>query len=188
MKNIVIMISGRGSNMEAILKNARTGVLKDVCMVKSVFSNNIEAKGIEIAKAMGVPTKIISSKHKMRKVYNKLVLDYLKEVNPDFIVLAGYMKIIPKSIITQFKGKIINIHPADTALHQGLNGYKWAFNNKLKSTKVTVHFVDEGLDTGKVIDKAEINLTGVSTLEDVEKRGLVVEHKFYSKCLRKIFM
>ena len=109
------------------------------------------------------------------------------KLNPDYLILAGYMKIIPQEIIQKFQNKIINIHPADTSLHQGLDGYKWAFENRLDFTKVTVHFVDEGLDTGKVIGKKVVDLRDVKTLSDVEKRGLETEHKFYSECLKKIF-
>ena len=186
MKNIVIMISGRGSNMKAILDNVKDGILKNVCNVKAVFSNNPDAKGLRIARDYNISTKAISSRGKRKNEYNKLLLDYLKKVNPDFIVLAGYMKIIPTEIVTLFEGKIINIHPADTALHQGLHGYEWAYLNKMKTTRITVHFVDEGLDSGSVIGKADVDLIGVKSLEDVEKRGLAIEHKFYSECLRKV--
>ena len=109
------------------------------------------------------------------------------KLQPDYVILAGYMKIIPPEIIKLFPKRIINIHPADTALHRGLHGYKWAFENNLKKTKITVHFVDEGLDTGEVIAKADVDLQGASSLKEVEKRGLAVEHKFYSECLKKIF-
>ena len=187
-KNILIMISGRGSNMEAIIKNCQHGILKDCCEVKEVFSNKEDAFGLEIAKSYGIKTTAISSKNKKRKIYNSQLLGYLKILNPDFIILAGYMKVIDELVIASFPEKIINIHPADTTLHQGLHGYKWAWENKLSKTKITVHYVDEGLDTGNVIDKREVDLRGCKNLDDVEKRGLVVEHKFYSECLEKILM
>jgi len=132
-------------------------------------------------------TNVIESKGKKRKTYNSLLLDYLKERKPDFIVLAGYMKIITSEIIKEFSNRIINIHPADTALHQGLHGYDWAFEEGLKETKITVHYVDEGLDTGKVIGKKKVDISGCKILEEVESTGLKVEHKFYSECLKSIF-
>jgi phosphoribosylglycinamide formyltransferase 1 len=186
MKKILIMISGRGSNMEAIAENVKTGILKEVCEITEVFSNKRDATGLQIAESMDLNTVAIDSKGKKRKTYKKLLLEHLTDLKPDYIVLAGYMKIIPAAIIRSFPNRIINIHPADTDMHQGLHGYDWAFENKLKETKVTVHFVDEGLDTGKVIGKKEVDIANCKTLAEVEKEGLKVEHKFYSECLKKI--
>ena len=186
MKKIVILISGRGSNMLAIIRNTRSGILKDICTIQSVFSNKQSAAGLHKAIKFGILTYVITSKGKKRTTYNAMLLDWLKQQNPDFIILAGYMKILSPEIIREFSQRIINIHPADTSLHQGLHGYDWAFENKLKTTKVTVHFVDEGLDTGEVIGKREVDLSDCKTVEEVERKGLKVEHKFYSECLQKI--
>ena len=185
-KKIAILISGRGSNMKAIVENVQNGILKDLCDVIVVFSNKINAPGLEIAKSLGISTKVIESKGRKRSTYNALLYEYLDSLDPDYIILAGYMKIISPDVVQRFRNRIINIHPADTALHQGLHGYEWAFENKLESTKITVHFVDEGLDTGNIIAKKEVDLKGAKTLEEVEKRGLAVEHVFYSECLKKI--
>lgn len=187
MKLILIMISGRGSNMKAIAHNVQTGILQDVCKILEVFSNTSNAPGLKIAANFGFETSVIESKGKKRKTFNSLLLEHLKQKNPDFIILAGYMKILPPEIIREFPSRIVNIHPADTSLHQGLHGYEWAFENKLKSTKITVHCVDEGLDTGKVIGKREVDISNCKTIEEVEKRGLKVEHFFYSECLKSIF-
>jgi len=186
MKKILIMISGRGSNMEAIINNVENGLLSDICDIIAVFSNKINAPGLKIAENHNIPIKAIGSKGKKRLTYNKLLKEYLLKLNPDLIVLAGYMRILPVEIIKDFPGKIINIHPADTALHQGLHGYEWAFEDNLESTKITVHYVDEGLDTGQVIGKKEVDLHGAETLNEIEKRGLAAEHEFYSKCLSKV--
>ncbi|NQV19638.1 MAG: phosphoribosylglycinamide formyltransferase [Armatimonadetes bacterium] len=187
MERILIMISGRGSNMKAIIKNVKDGILKGLCEVMVVFSNKKDAAGLEIAESFGIETKIIGSKGKKRSTYNKLLFDYLDKLNPDYIILAGYMKIVSSDVIQRFRNRIINIHPADTALHQGLHGYEWAFENKMESTKITVHFVDEGLDTGNVIGKRDVDISDCKTLDEVEQRGLKVEHQFYSECLQKIF-
>jgi len=181
------MISGRGSNMQAIAKNVQSGVLKNICTIQSVFSNKSDAAGLQIAERLGIQNHFISSKGKKRKTYNNMLLRWLKQQNPDFIILAGYMKILTTEIIQEFPQKIINIHPADTKQHQGLHGYNWAWENKLNETKVTVHFVDEGLDTGEIIAQKTVDLKNVKSLEEVEKRGLKVEHEFYSECLNKIF-
>lgn len=186
MPELVILISGRGSNMKAILTEIQSGVLKDKCNAAAVISNKKNAPGLIIAQDFGIETKVIASAKRKRSEYNKELLDYLKELNPDYIILAGYMKIISPEIIEHFHNRIINIHPADTIKHQGLHGYEWAWKNKLESTKVTVHFVDEGLDTGKIIGQKNVDLKGSKSLKEVEQRGLTVEHKFYSECLLKV--
>ena len=187
MKKIVILISGRGSNMLAIARNVQSGILKNICTIKSVFSNIEDAAGLHKATELDIPTHVIVSKGKKRKNYNTMLLDWLTKENPDFIVLAGYMKILSPEIIREFPKRIINIHPADTSQHQGLHGYDWAFENKLITTKVTVHFVDEGLDTGKVIGKKDVDISDCKTIEEVEQTCLKIEHKFYSECLKKVF-
>jgi len=186
MKKIIIMISDRGSNMLAIAENVKTGNLIDVCKITYVFSNNLEAVGLQKAAELGIPTNAITSKGKKKKNYNAKLLSWLRRENPDFIILAGYMKLLSPEIIREFHKRIINIHPADTSLHQGLHGYDWAWENKLQDTKITVHYVDEGLDTGKVIGKKVVNISDCKTIEEVEQVGLKIEHKFYSECIFKI--
>lgn len=186
VKQILILISGRGSNMQAIARNIQTGILQDICEVQAVFSNNQDALGLQKAKEMDIYAHCIPSNGKKKKTYNSLLFKWLKSENPDLIVLAGYMKILPPEITKEFPHKIINIHPADTIKHQGLHGYKWAWDNKLLQTKVTVHYVDEGLDTGAIIAQRRVDLQGCSSLEEVKQRGLKVEHEFYSECLKKI--
>ena len=186
MKKIVIMISGRGSNMQAIAENVKFGILKNICEIKAVFSNNPEAAGLRIAESFGIPTHCLPSKGKKKSEYNSLLLRWLESQKPDLIILAGYMKVLTVEIIREFPHRIINIHPADTAKHQGLHGYEWAWENKLPETKITVHYVDEGLDTGEIIGQRSVDLTGVKSLDEVEKRGLQVEHEFYSECLKEI--
>ena len=184
MKKVVILISGRGSNMKAIVENVQKGILQNYCEVVEVFSNKPDAEGLGIATKMGLKTFSIASRKE--KNYNGLLFEHLKEITPDFIILAGYMKILDAKIVKYFERKIINIHPADTKLHQGLNGYKWAFRNKLSKTKITVHFVDEGLDSGEIIDQIEVDISNCQTLTEIECKGLKIEHKFYSECLKKI--
>jgi phosphoribosylglycinamide formyltransferase-1 len=186
MKNIVIFISGRGSNMHAILESTKSGILRDVCTVSAVISNNAEAKGLETAAESGVETKIVPSKNRDSESYTAQLIETVLVYNPDLIVLAGYMKILKPAFIEAFSGKIINIHPADTKQHQGLHAYEWAFENKLNKTYITVHYVDAGVDTGVIIGQAEVDLTNAETLAEVEKRGLAVEHTFYSRMIKKI--
>ncbi|MFO7895876.1 MAG: phosphoribosylglycinamide formyltransferase [Candidatus Cloacimonadales bacterium] len=186
MKKIIIMISGRGSNMEAIIKNCHSGQLQNLCQVMAVFSDKPAAAGLQIAQEMGIPTYSILARGIKRAEYNRQLAAYLQSKNPDLIVLAGYMKVLPAAIIAKFPQRIINIHPADTRLHQGLHGYRWAWEKQLPSTKITVHFVDAGLDTGQIIAQRQVELRACKSLEEVEKVGLQVEHQFYSECLAEL--
>ncbi len=187
IKKIAILISGHGSNMEAIVKNCKNGNLKNLCEVVLVLSNKKKAEGLKIAKSYGIETSYIISKGKKRKEFDIELINYLKKYDLDYIILAGFMRILSSEFINEYKNKIINIHPADTNKFQGLGAYEWAFENKLIETKITVHFVDTGVDTGEVIGKCKVDLTDAKTLSEIKKRGLKVEHKFYSEMLKKIF-
>ena len=186
-KKIAIFISGRGSNMVALLKNIQDGILKDLCQVLLVFANKPDAAGLKIAEEFGVPTACIESKGKKREVFDQEVVDFLKDYDLDYIVLAGYMRILSSVFVSAYRNKVINIHPADTSEYQGIGAYEWAFENKKKFTKITVHFVDEGIDTGTAIGKQVVDLSNCKTLEDVEKIGLAMEHAFYSEALHRVF-
>lgn len=187
MKKIAIFISGRGSNMSFIVEQCQNGILKGIAEPVLVFSNKADAPGLHFADSKGVPTACIESAGLKRMEFDKQVLELLKTYNPDFIVLAGYMRIISPLLVNAFPKKIINIHPADTLKHQGLHGYEWAWENKLVETKITVHYVDEGLDTGGIIAQRIVDLRGAENLDEIEKRGLAVEYKLYSETLKRLF-
>lgn len=184
---IAVFISGRGSNMEAILRNCESGILQHCCTVALVLANTDSAGGITIARNAGIPTAVVTSKGKSREAFEEEVTSLLEPLALDYIVLAGFNRILSPSFIRQFENRIINIHPADTRAFQGLHGYTWAFTNKLPKTYITVHYVDEGVDTGTIIAQAEVDLTGAETLEAVEHRGLQVENRFYSEALATLF-
>jgi len=186
-KRVAILISGHGSNMEAIIKNSKNGILKDHCEIVLILSNRENAEGLQIASSYGIETTCIISKGKKREDYDLELVSFLKQYELDYIVLAGFMRILSSAFIKTFKNRIINIHPADTDKFKGLGAYEWAFKNKLDSTKITVHFVDSGVDTGKVIGKCNVDLKDAKTLSEVKNRGLKVEHKFYSEMLEKVF-
>lgn len=186
-KRIAIFISGRGSNMKAIVEQCQTGILKNLAEVVLVFANKQSAGGLDYANELGLATASIESKGLKRTTFDQKVLTLLSDYNLDYIVLAGYMRVLSSEFVAAYPKQIINIHPADTTQHQGLNGYGWAFEEGLETTKVTVHYVDEGLDTGTIIAQHSVDLKGAVTLEEVERRGLAVEHYFYSKTLQGIF-
>lgn len=183
-KNLVIFFSGRGSNMRAILDAVETGALAGVARVPFVVTNRMDAGGIEIAAGRGIETRVIPSKGLSREAYDALLLETLRGEDVAAIALAGYMRILSPALVSAYRGRIVNVHPADTSAHQGLDGYAWAFEQKLPETWVTVHLVDEGLDTGPVLRKERVDLTGAATLAEVEARGLAVEHRVYSEALR----
>lgn len=187
MKKIAIFISGRGSNMTAIIEQCQNGILKGIAEPVLVFSNKADAAGLKYAKSKGIDTMFMESKGLKRADYDSLVLDIIEPYQPDYIVLAGYMRILSPVLVNAYPKRIINIHPADTTQHQGLHGYEWAWENKLEETKITVHYVDEGLDTGSIIAQQSVDLRAAESLEVVEKRGLAVEHKLYSETLKVIF-
>lgn len=173
--------------MEAVIREVKSGVLKGIAEVTLVFSNNPDAAGLETAKKEGIETACINSKGKKRQEFDSEVIEMLSKYEFDYIVLAGYMRILSETFVKTFRKRIINIHPADTKKHQGLHAYDWAYENKLKETKITVHYVDVVVDTGEIIAQATVDLAGVKSLEEVEKRGLAVEHRFYSETLKNLF-
>lgn len=187
-KKIAIFISGRGSNMRAIVEQCQHGILKDLVDVQLVFANKETAAGLEYAQSVGLDAQWINSKGLKRTTFDQKVMDLLNNYDLDYIILAGYMRILSKPFVQAYEGKIINIHPADTTQHQGVDGYAWAFREGLEQTKVTVHYVDEGLDTGSIIEQAEVDLKGATTLAEVEQRGLAVEHHFYSSVIQKLIL
>ncbi|MGH1335485.1 MAG: phosphoribosylglycinamide formyltransferase [Aureispira sp.] len=185
-KKLAIFISGRGSNMNALISACATGILKDVAEIVLVFSNKVNAAGLDTAHAAGLTTIAFSSKGKKRTTFDREIVSMLSLEQPDYIILAGYMRVLSPVLVEAYKGRIINIHPADTQEHQGLDGYEWAFEKGLETTKITVHYVDEGLDTGQIIAQYPVDLRGATSLDEVKHRGLAVEHTSYSQAIKSI--
>lgn len=188
MIKMVIFISGRGSNMEALIRATQEGILKEIAEPVLVFSNQPDALGLPLAQTLGVPTLSLDAHGLKRTAYDQKVMEILKDYAFDYLILAGYMRILSSEFIRNFPQKIINIHPADTRLHQGLHAYEWAFQNQMSETKVTVHYVNEGVDTGQIIAQTTVDLSGAQTLDEVEQRGLAIEHQFYAQTLKELFL
>jgi phosphoribosylglycinamide formyltransferase-1 len=180
---LAILLSGRGSNMLALAEAVRAGVLQGLAEIAVVFSNDPAAPGLDSAAALGLPTASLSSKGRKREEFDREVVAILQAYQPDYVVLAGYMRVLSPTFVRAFAGCIVNIHPADTHQHQGLHAYEWAFDNRLTRTKITVHLVDEGLDTGPILAQRVVNLVGADTLAEVQRRGSAVEHVLYAETL-----
>ena len=187
LPRIALLISGRGSNMEAILRAAKEGVLRGRCVVCGVIANHPEAAGLAQARRLGVATRIVPSKGLDTCTYGRRLLAALSDWGPDYVVLAGFMRIVSSDLVAAYPGRIVNIHPANTADYQGPDGYGWAAKRRLPETLITVHLVDEGVDTGPVLRQARVSLTGADTKGEIARRGLVVEHALYSACLAELF-
>jgi len=143
-KNLVVLISGRGSNLKAILEAIKSGKIN--AKVSLVLSNKKDAKGLEIAKEYGIKTKFIdTSFFETRRGYDIYIAELIKKENPDFVVLAGYMRILSDEFIDAFEGKIVNIHPSLVPAFQGKNAQKQALDYGSLITGCSAHFVTKNL-------------------------------------------
>ncbi|MBM3905727.1 MAG: phosphoribosylglycinamide formyltransferase [Thaumarchaeota archaeon] len=188
MLNLGILISGRGSNMEAILKGIKRKKIPINPAI--VISNNPDAKGLQIAQKMGVPTEIIPSKgfSGTRLEYDQLIIKTLKkyQVTPKsgLVCLAGFMRIISPEFIAKYENRILNIHPALLPSFPGLHAQKQALNYGVKYSGCTVHFVDSGVDTGPIILQEIVPIKDGDTEETLSRRILAKEHLAYVKAVR----
>ena len=189
MQRLAILISGSGTNMEAIVHNTQPGgMLEGLCQVAVVISNKPNALGLEKAKALGIPVICVPSAGRSREDFENDLLDVLKEHQPELIVLAGFMRVLSPVMTNAYKNQIINIHPADTRAFQGVGGYRWAYENGLKQTHITVHYIDEGVDTGPIIDQMSVDIEQCKNVEEVTQVGLAAERLFYSKVIRNLLV
>ncbi len=156
MLNILVCVSGGGTNLQAIIDAINEGKIRNT-KIKCVISNNEGAFALERAKNAGIDAACVSPKnYETREAFNKAFLDKVNEINPDLIVLAGFLVVIPPAMIEQYRGKIINIHPSLIPSfcgtgYYGLKVHEKALERGVKVTGATVHFVDEGTDTGPII-------------------------------------
>jgi len=183
---IAILVSGRGSNLQALLGSARDGALSGCCEVAVVFANRADAPALSLAREACVPTACLPSQGRAREAFDAELLALLEPFRVGWLVLAGYLRILSPQVIRRYPRRIVNIHPADTRAHQGLHGYRWAFEQGLASTMITVHLVDEGLDTGAILEQRAVDLRGADSEEEVERRGLEVEHQLYGEALSRL--
>lgn len=184
MKKIAIFASGNGSNAEAIIKATMEGKLSAKVMV--IICDNKKAFVLERAKKFSIDTFVFDPKDFEKKSeYETKIIEVLDKLNIDLICLAGYMRIIGKTLLESYEKRIINIHPALLPAFKGAHGIEDAFNYGVKVFGVTVHFVDKGIDSGKIIMQRSFEYYG-SDIEEVEKMIHAIEHVLYVEAINKI--
>ena len=181
MKNIGILLSGRGSNFEAIARNVANG--KIPARIALVISNREQAPGLELARAMGLQTLFISSKGKDREAYDREVVAALQKAQADLVCLAGFMRLLSPYFVRAFPRRILNIHPALLPAFPGLDAQQQALDYGVKVTGCTVHIVDEGMDTGPIVRQAVVPVLDGDTVETLSARILAEEHRIYSEAV-----
>ena len=177
-----VFISGSGTNLRSIIKNTRD--YNFPINIKLIISDKKNAKGISYAKKYSIPYKIISNR---KKKFEQSAQKYINSKKIELICLAGFMKILSKNFIRQYKGKILNIHPSLLPKFKGLNTFRRVLKSKEKFTGCTVHFVDEKLDNGKIILKKRISIEKNFNEKRLKHNVQLEEYKAYSEAIRKIF-
>jgi len=186
MINLGILISGRGSNMESILNFLKENNIVDICP-KIIISSKPEAEGLRRASKFGIPTRVVSNNSKGWD-YDSEIVNVLQEydVNPGngLVCLAGYMRLLSPEFVKKYKMRILNIHPSLLPSFPGLNSQKKALDYGVKVTGCTVHFVDEGLDSGPIIAQKHVLVLDNDTCETLSDRILEQEHMLYPYCVQ----
>ena len=177
-----VFISGAGSNLKSLIKFSK--LQKSPIIIKMIISNNYKSKGLQYSKIFKIKKKVFDFKNTLSE---KKVIFELKKNNIDLICLAGFMKILSKSFIKNFKGTILNIHPSLLPKHKGLNTHERAIKSKDKYSGCTVHFVNSRLDSGKIINQKKVRINKSETPKTLAKKILIQEHKLYPAAIMKIF-
>jgi phosphoribosylglycinamide formyltransferase-1 len=184
LKRLGILISGRGSNFEAIAQAVARGEIDAEIAV--VIANRPEARGLETARQLGLNAVSIPSKGLDREVYDRMLLAELHACRVDLVLLAGFMRLLSASFIRQFPNRILNIHPSLLPAFPGLDAQHQALEHGVRITGCTVHFVDEQLDAGPIIIQAAVPVLDRDTVESLSARILNEEHRIYPEAVRTV--
>lgn len=183
MKNIVILISGRGSNMEAVVRAAEAEQWP--ARIAAVISNRADAKGLEFAAARGIATAVVPNKeYPTREAFDAALQAVIDGFAPDLVVLAGFMRILTPGFVEHYAGRMLNIHPSLLPLFPGLHTHEAALAAGHAEHGATVHFVTAELDHGPMVDQARIAVLPGDTPETLAQRLLVQEHILYPRAIR----
>ena len=178
-----VFISGTGSNLKSLIKFSK--LKKSPISINLILTNDSKSKGLQYGKIFKIKKKIFDFKKK--HIDEKKILFELKKNRIDLICLAGFMKILSKTFINNFNGKILNIHPSLLPKFKGLNTHERAIRNKEKYSGCTVHFVNSKLDSGKIILQDKVRINKNETPKTLAKKILAKEHKLYPKAILKVF-
>ena len=176
-----VFISGNGSNLKSLIKFSK--LKKSPIIINMIVSNNPKSKGLKYGKIFKIKKKVFDFRNTLSE---EKILNELKRNKIDLICLAGFMKILSKRFIKNFKGKIINIHPSLLPRYKGLNTHEKAIKNKDKYSGCTVHFVNSRLDSGKIINQKRVGINKLDTPKTLEKKILIQEHRLYPAAIMKI--
>lgn len=179
MKSIVILISGRGSNMEAMLAADLP------CRIAAVISNKADAKGLETARARGIPTAVVAhAEHASRDLFDAALAAEIDRHQPDLIVLAGFMRILGEDFVRRYQGRLMNIHPSLLPAFPGLHTHRRVLEAGCRIHGCTVHFVTPALDNGPVVIQAAVPVSADDTEDTLAARVLAQEHVAYPQAVR----
>ena len=182
-KRIGVLLSGRGSNFEALADSVSAGHIPNA-EIALVLSNREGAPGIERAQARGLETRVIPSKGLEREAYDRQVVASLREANVDLVCLAGYMRLLSPYFVAAFPQRILNIHPSLLPSFPGLESQRQALEYGVKFAGCTVHFVDENLDAGPIVLQSVVTVEDADTEETLSARILKEEHRIYSEAVK----
>jgi phosphoribosylglycinamide formyltransferase-1 len=182
-KRIGVLLSGRGSNFEALADSVAAGRISDA-EIALVLSNREGAPGIDRARARGLAARVIPSKGLEREPYDRLVVAALREANVDLVCLAGYMRLLSPFFVAAFPQRILNIHPSLLPSFPGLESQKQALEYGVKFAGCTVHFVDENLDAGPIVLQSVVRVEDYDTEDTLSARILNEEHRVYSEAVK----
>jgi phosphoribosylglycinamide formyltransferase 1 len=182
-KRIGVLLSGRGSNFEALADSVSAGRIPN-SEIALVISNREGAPGIDRAKARGLATLVIPSKGLEREIYDRQVVAALREGNVDLVCLAGYMRLLSPYFVAAFPQRILNIHPSLLPSFPGLESQKQALDYGVKFAGCSVHFVDENLDAGPIIIQAVVPVEDADSEDTLSARILKEEHRIYSEAVK----
>lgn len=185
MFNLIVLLSGRGSNFAAILRAIQEGSLD--ARIQAVFSDKRDAPGIAIAEQAGIPVEIIDSfVHPNKSAFDQELLLRLGHYSFDLIVLAGYMRVLTADVIKAYPNKIINIHPSLLPKYPGLYTHARVIENGDKEHGATVHYVTEALDMGPIIAQSALEVLPGDTPDSLAERVLALEHVLYTEVIQRL--
>ncbi|HEY3839112.1 MAG TPA: phosphoribosylglycinamide formyltransferase [Bryobacteraceae bacterium] len=181
MRRLGILLSGRGSNFEAIADSIAAGRLD--ASIAVVIANRASARGLEIARARGLTAAAIPSQGMDRESYDGLLIDELRKQQVDLVCLAGFMRLLSARFVSAFPGRILNIHPSLLPAFPGLDAQHQALQHGVKITGCTVHLVDENLDSGPIIVQSAVPVLDDDDVESLSARILAQEHRIYTEAI-----